>query len=103
MSYIVSGKEVQLIRPDSDVYLQVEPGSTCAVWGLGAVGLAVLMGCKKAGASKIIGIDINPDKFKLGDTLNSLNICNCSPSVNLYWLLIRNEIMHLIVTLGISG
>lgn len=43
---------------------KVEPGSTCAVWGLGAVGLAVLMGCKKAGATRIIGIDINPDKFE---------------------------------------
>ncbi|XP_060068601.1 alcohol dehydrogenase class-3-like isoform X1 [Ylistrum balloti] len=44
----------------------VEPGSTCAVWGLGAVGLAVMMGCRKAGASRIIGIDINPAKFELG-------------------------------------
>lgn len=41
----------------------VEPGSTCGVWGLGAVGLAVVMGCKAAGASRIIGIDINPSKF----------------------------------------
>lgn len=44
----------------------VEPGSTCAVWGLGAVGLATLMGCKAAGASKIIGVDINSDKFEIG-------------------------------------
>lgn len=46
--------------------LKVEPGSVCAVWGLGAVGLATLMGCKKAGASRIIGVDINPDKFNIG-------------------------------------
>jgi len=44
----------------------VEPGSTTAVWGLGAVGLAVAMGCKAAGASRIIGVDINPDKFPIG-------------------------------------
>ena len=44
----------------------VEPGSTCAIWGLGAVGLAVAMGCKVAGASKIIGIDLNPNKFPVG-------------------------------------
>ncbi|ELU13869.1 hypothetical protein CAPTEDRAFT_199691, partial [Capitella teleta] len=43
---------------------KVEKGSTCAVWGLGAVGLAVIMGCKKAGASRIIGVDINKDKFQ---------------------------------------
>ena len=24
-------------------------GSSCAIWGLGAVGLAVIMGCKNAG------------------------------------------------------
>ncbi|XP_048758704.1 alcohol dehydrogenase class-3-like [Ostrea edulis] len=45
---------------------KVEPGSTCAIWGLGGVGLAVAMGCKEAGASRIIGVDINPDKFELG-------------------------------------
>ena len=47
-------------------FFQVEPGSTCAIWGLGAVGLAVAMGCRQAGAKRIIGIDINPDKFELG-------------------------------------
>uniref|UniRef100_A0A8C4ZHB4 S-(hydroxymethyl)glutathione dehydrogenase n=1 Tax=Gadus morhua TaxID=8049 RepID=A0A8C4ZHB4_GADMO len=42
---------------------KVEPGSTCAVFGLGAVGLAAIMGCKVAGATRIIGVDINPEKF----------------------------------------
>lgn len=46
---------------------KVEEGSSCAIWGLGAVGLAVAMGCKAAGATRIIGVDINPDKFKLGE------------------------------------
>lgn len=32
---------------------------------MGAVGLAAALGCKKAGASRIIGIDINKDKFKV--------------------------------------
>ena len=45
----------------------MEPGSTAAVWGLGAVGLAVAMGCKAAGASRIIGIDLNPEKFPKGN------------------------------------
>lgn len=43
---------------------QVTPGSTCAVFGLGGVGLSVIMGCKSAGASRIIGIDLNKDKFE---------------------------------------
>lgn len=42
---------------------KVEPGSTCAVFGLGGVGLATIIGCKVAGASWIIGVDINKDKF----------------------------------------
>jgi len=45
---------------------KVEPDSTCAIFGLGAVGLAVIMGCKAAGAKKIIGVDINESKFELG-------------------------------------
>lgn len=44
---------------------KVEPGSSVAIWGLGAVGLAVAMGARECGASRIIGIDINPDKFEL--------------------------------------
>lgn len=42
---------------------KVTPGSTCAVFGLGGVGLSVIMGCKAAGASRIIAVDINKDKF----------------------------------------
>ncbi|KAL6479716.1 hypothetical protein MHYP_G00107490 [Metynnis hypsauchen] len=44
---------------------KVETGSSCAVFGLGAVGLAAVMGCKAAGASRIIGVDINPDKMEI--------------------------------------
>ncbi|CAJ0961033.1 unnamed protein product [Ranitomeya imitator] len=41
----------------------VKPGSSCAVFGLGGVGLSVVIGCKVAGASKIIGVDLNSEKF----------------------------------------
>ena len=41
---------------------KVEKDSVCGVWGCGAVGLAAIMGCKKAGAKKIFAIDINPKK-----------------------------------------
>jgi S-(hydroxymethyl)glutathione dehydrogenase/alcohol dehydrogenase len=44
----------------------VRAGSTVAIWGLGGVGLAVAMGAKKAGATRIIGIDINPSKENIG-------------------------------------
>jgi len=47
--------------------MQVEADSTVAVWGLGAVGLAVIMGCKELGAKRIIAVDINPNKWPLGE------------------------------------
>jgi len=43
----------------------VEVGSICAIWGLGAVGLAVAMGCRERGAAIVIGVDINEDKFEV--------------------------------------
>ena len=45
---------------------KVRAGSTVAIWGLGGVGLAVAIGAKKAGAARIIGVDINPAKAKIG-------------------------------------
>ncbi|KAL2089195.1 hypothetical protein ACEWY4_016094 [Coilia grayii] len=42
---------------------KVEKGSVCVVFGLGAVGLAAVMGCVGAGAARVIGVDVNPDKF----------------------------------------
>uniref|UniRef100_G1SCD6 Alcohol dehydrogenase 6 n=1 Tax=Oryctolagus cuniculus TaxID=9986 RepID=G1SCD6_RABIT len=50
---------------------QVTPGSTCAVFGLGGVGLSVIMGCKAAGAARIIGVDINKDKFKKAEEVGA--------------------------------
>jgi len=44
---------------------KVEAGATAAVWGLGTVGLAVCDSLALAGASRIIGIDINNDKKEL--------------------------------------
>jgi Zn-dependent alcohol dehydrogenase len=47
----------------------VRPGQSVAIIGLGGVGLNAVMGAKIAGASEIIGIDINPAKFKLAEEL----------------------------------
>ncbi|XP_076604872.1 alcohol dehydrogenase 1-like isoform X2 [Chaetodon auriga] len=55
---------------------KVEPGSTCAVFGLGAVGLAAVMGCKAAGAKKIIAVDINPDKFEKAKVFGATDFVN---------------------------
>uniref|UniRef100_A0A9J7ZUE7 S-(hydroxymethyl)glutathione dehydrogenase n=1 Tax=Cyprinus carpio carpio TaxID=630221 RepID=A0A9J7ZUE7_CYPCA len=55
---------------------KVEADSLCAVFGLGAVGLAVIMGCKSAGATRIIGIDINPDKFEIAKKFGATEFVN---------------------------
>ncbi|XP_030926170.1 alcohol dehydrogenase class-P-like [Quercus lobata] len=40
-----------------------QKGQTVAVFGLGAVGLAACEGARIAGASRIIGVDLNPARF----------------------------------------
>merc|ERR1719198_140321 len=43
---------------------KVEAGSSVAVFGLGAVGLSTIEGAARAGAKRIIAIDVNPGKFE---------------------------------------
>jgi S-(hydroxymethyl)glutathione dehydrogenase/alcohol dehydrogenase len=44
---------------------KVDKGSNVAIWGLGAIGLATALAAKECGAKKIIGIDINENKFEI--------------------------------------
>jgi len=44
---------------------KVAKGDSVAVFGLGGVGLSVVQGAKQAGATTIIGVDVNPKKEKL--------------------------------------
>ncbi|XP_077618444.1 all-trans-retinol dehydrogenase [NAD(+)] ADH4-like [Crocuta crocuta] len=55
---------------------KVTPGSTCAIFGLGGVGLSAIMGCKVAGASRIIAIDINSEKFAKAKALGATDCLN---------------------------
>ncbi|KAH0864338.1 hypothetical protein HID58_081549 [Brassica napus] len=54
----------------------VEEGSTVAIFGLGAVGLAVAEGARLRGAAKIIGVDLNPDKFEIGKRFGITDFVN---------------------------
>jgi len=54
----------------------VPPGATAAVFGLGAVGLSVIEGLVKAGASKIIAVDLLNDKLKLGKDWGATHTIN---------------------------
>ncbi len=44
---------------------EVEPGSTCAVFGAGMVGLGAILGCKLQGAERVIAVDLSPDRLQL--------------------------------------
>jgi len=57
---------------------KVEPGSTVAIFGLGAVGMAAIQGAKLVGAGRIIGIDTNPNKFPLAQSLGADECINPS-------------------------
>ena len=56
--------------------MKVEPGSTVAVWGLGGIGLNVIQGAKMVGASRIIGVDINPNKVGLAKKFGMTDFVN---------------------------
>jgi S-(hydroxymethyl)glutathione dehydrogenase/alcohol dehydrogenase len=55
---------------------KVEKGSTVGVFGLGGIGLNVVQGSKMAGASRIIGIDINPERESLGKNFGMTDFIN---------------------------
>ncbi|KAF5477973.1 hypothetical protein F2P56_004575 [Juglans regia] len=54
----------------------VKAGSSVAIFGLGAVGLAVAEGARSRGASKIIGVDVNPNKFIKGRAMGITDTIN---------------------------
>ncbi|XP_071829890.1 alcohol dehydrogenase class-3-like isoform X1 [Apostichopus japonicus] len=55
---------------------KVEEGSNCAVWGVGCVGLAVIAGCKLAGAKRIVAIDLNNKKKELAMAFGATEFFN---------------------------
>ena len=55
---------------------KVEKGATVAIFGLGGIGLSAIIGAQMAGASRIIGIDINESKFDLAKRLGATECIN---------------------------
>ncbi len=55
---------------------KVEAGATVAIFGLGGIGLSVIIGATMAKASRIIGIDINESKFDLARKLGATDCIN---------------------------
>merc|ERR1711936_610175 len=69
---------------------KVEPGTSLAVFGLGALGLSVIQAAKSAGARYIVGVDINDAKFpkavEMGAT-ECVNSMTCEGGDVKAWLL----------------
>lgn len=55
---------------------KVTEGSTVAIFGLGGIGLAAIIGAKMARAARIIAIDINPVKFDVARELGATDFVN---------------------------
>ncbi|WP_217512688.1 S-(hydroxymethyl)glutathione dehydrogenase/class III alcohol dehydrogenase [Vibrio metschnikovii] len=55
---------------------KVQQGDTVAIFGLGGIGLSAIIGARMAGASRIIGIDINEKKFALAQQLGATDCIN---------------------------
>ncbi|MEO7773655.1 MAG: zinc-dependent alcohol dehydrogenase family protein [Steroidobacteraceae bacterium] len=59
---------------------QVTPGSTVAVVGLGGVGLAAIMGAKRAGAASLLAVDLSEAKLELAGELGATEGFNAGES-----------------------
>merc|ERR1719181_230169 len=55
---------------------KVEFDSTVVVFGLGAVGFAVIQAAKAVGAREIVGVDMNPKKFEMATKLGCTKCLN---------------------------
>jgi len=51
--------------------VKMEPGKSVAVFGLGALGLSVIQAAKKAGATDIVGVDVNDGKFEIAKNMGA--------------------------------
>jgi S-(hydroxymethyl)glutathione dehydrogenase/alcohol dehydrogenase len=55
---------------------KVEPGANVVVFGLGGIGLNVIQGARMAGANKIVGVDLNPNRKALGERFGMTHFVN---------------------------
>jgi S-(hydroxymethyl)glutathione dehydrogenase/alcohol dehydrogenase len=54
----------------------VQAGDNVVVFGLGGIGLNVIQGAKLAGANRIVGVDINPDREEWGRQFGMTDFLN---------------------------
>src|SRR6476659_4042591 len=57
---------------------KVQPGDNVVVFGLGGSGLNVIQGARMAGANKIVGVDINPNRRALAEQFGMTHFVNAN-------------------------
>ena len=57
----------------------VEPGSTCVVFGAGLVGLGAVAGCRLRGAERIVCIDLSPERLELARGQGATDVVTGGP------------------------
>jgi S-(hydroxymethyl)glutathione dehydrogenase/alcohol dehydrogenase len=57
---------------------KVQPGDNVVVFGLGGIGLNVIQGARMAGANKIVGVDINPNRRALAEQFGMTHFVNAN-------------------------
>jgi S-(hydroxymethyl)glutathione dehydrogenase/alcohol dehydrogenase len=57
---------------------KVTPGSTCAIFGCGPIGLNAVQGCRLAGAEKIIAVDLKDSRLQMAKTMGATHLVNAS-------------------------
>jgi S-(hydroxymethyl)glutathione dehydrogenase/alcohol dehydrogenase len=55
---------------------KAKSGDSIAIFGLGGIGLAAIIGARMIGASRIIGVDVNPEKFAMAKKLGATDCIN---------------------------
>jgi S-(hydroxymethyl)glutathione dehydrogenase/alcohol dehydrogenase len=75
---------------------KVQVGDNVVIFGLGGIGLNVIQGARLAGANKIIGVDLNPDREEWGRRFGMTDFLNTRG-------MSREEIVAAIVVLTDGG
>lgn len=61
---------------------KVPPGASVAVFGLGGVGLAALLGARASGATTIVAVDVLDAKLELATSLGATHVINARTSAD---------------------
>jgi S-(hydroxymethyl)glutathione dehydrogenase/alcohol dehydrogenase len=57
----------------------VQPGSTCVVFGAGMVGLGAVAGCRLQGAGRIVCVDLSPERLELARGQGATDVLQGGP------------------------